>query len=210
MNSKRKCASCGKYFKPNERQSNNVSVFCSRDCVLDKANSAKPKSAMSAELLSARKGRKEKFIKSALSPRPRSLRAERRLTESAARILCHQLDMGKPCISCGKTQSPGEAFHAGHYRSVGAHPELSCDLTNIHLQCAECNTAKSGNIAGYREGLADRYGTKYAEWIDLVETPNGVNGCEWYKAMRAMMVADIKRLKKGEPAQIDWREGPPQ
>ena len=212
MNSKRRCASCGEYFKPSERQGKNVSVFCSRECVLDKANSTKPRSAMSAEIMSVRKRRKSRFIKSVMSPQayPLPLKTERKLTENAARMLCHQLDLGKPCISCGKAQSPGEAFHAGHYRSVGSHPEMACDMTNIHLQCAECNTAKSGNIEGYREGLAERYGTKYAEWIDLVEPPNGVLKSDWYRSTRKLMVEDIKRLKKGEPAEIDWREGPPQ
>ncbi|HFU0230446.1 TPA: recombination protein NinG, partial [Vibrio parahaemolyticus] len=55
-------------------------------------------------------------------------------------------DNGKPCASCGRYLS----LCAGHYRSVGAAPELRFNEDNVHGQCYECNGNKSGNAKEYR------------------------------------------------------------
>ena len=65
-------------------------------------------------------------------------------------------DANKPCISCG-TLGPSQ-WHAGHYKTVGGHPELRFNEDNIHRQCAQCNNFKSGNIAEYRPRLEYRIG----------------------------------------------------
>lgn len=65
-------------------------------------------------------------------------------------------DVGKPCISCQRHHT-GQ-WHAGHYRSTAAAPELRFDLDNLHAQCAPCNTYLSGNLVRYRVGLLERIG----------------------------------------------------
>ncbi len=76
-------------------------------------------------------------------------------------------DEGSPCISCGRHHQ-GQ-YHAGHYRSVGANPEMRFNESNIHAQCAPCNNHKSGNIIDYRLGLIARYGVEY---VDALEGPH--------------------------------------
>lgn len=73
-------------------------------------------------------------------------------------------DAGKPCISCGRHHQ-GQ-WHAGHYRSVGANPEMRFIEANIHAQCAPCNNHLSGNIINYRLGLIARYSVGYVESLE--------------------------------------------
>ena len=78
-------------------------------------------------------------------------------------------DHGKPCISCGRFH--GGQNHAGHYQSIGAHPELRFDENNCHLQCQPCNTQLSGNLIEYRKGLIDRRGVEIVEWLEGPHEP---------------------------------------
>ena len=73
-------------------------------------------------------------------------------------------DRGLPCISCG-------AFHnkmtAGHYKTLGAYPELRFHPDNCHGQCwYNCNRNRSGNIIEYRKGLVERIGIERVEWLE--------------------------------------------
>ena len=73
-------------------------------------------------------------------------------------------DAGNPCISCGRHHQG--AWHAGHYRSTGAAPELRFEELNIHLQCAPCNTHLSGNIVNYRPRLIEKIGLQGVDWVE--------------------------------------------
>jgi hypothetical protein len=57
-------------------------------------------------------------------------------------------------------------IHAGHYRSVGAHPELRFEPDNCHAQCAQCNNFKSGNLTEYRANLIKKIGLQRVEWLE--------------------------------------------
>lgn len=76
-------------------------------------------------------------------------------------------DAHLPCISCGRSNEV--KVNAGHYLSIGAHPELRFDEDNCHKQCEHCNTYKSGNQANYRPRLVERIG---AERVALLEGPH--------------------------------------
>jgi len=78
-------------------------------------------------------------------------------------------DRELPCISCGRHHQ-GQ-YHAGHYRSVGAHPELRFEESNCHKQCAPCNNHKSGNIVEYRINLKDRIGKEKLAWLEGPHEP---------------------------------------
>ena len=65
-------------------------------------------------------------------------------------------DLSDTCISCGRHHS-GQ-YHAGHYRSVGANPELRFLPSNCHKQCSACNNHLSGNISNYRINLIGKIG----------------------------------------------------
>jgi len=73
-------------------------------------------------------------------------------------------DADQPCISCQRFHS-GQ-YHAGHYRTVGANPELRFDERNVHKQCAPCNNHLSGNIINYRTGLLQKVGREVVEWLE--------------------------------------------
>jgi hypothetical protein len=78
-------------------------------------------------------------------------------------------DYGKPCISCKK--NTGAKMNAGHYRSVGAAPELRFNELNVHLQCEHCNSFLSGNIIEYRINLAKQIGIDNLEWLEGPHEP---------------------------------------
>jgi len=65
-------------------------------------------------------------------------------------------DADQPCISCGRHHS-GQ-YHAGHFLSVGARPELRFNEFNVNKQCAPCNTHLSGNAVLFRQGLIAKFG----------------------------------------------------
>ena len=89
---------------------------------------------------------------------------------------------GYPCISCGRHHK-GQ-YHAGHYRSTKAAPELRFEPRNIHLQCQPCNTHLSGNIIEYRKGLIARYGVEEVEWLEGPHDP------------KHYTIDDLKAIKK--------------
>jgi hypothetical protein len=85
-----------------------------------------------------------------------------------------QRDKDKPCISCGRFHQG--AWHAGHYLSRGARPELATHPDNVHKQCAPCNVHLHGNLIAYRVNLIERVGLEAVEWLEgpheIVKEPN--------------------------------------
>ena len=103
-------------------------------------------------------------------------------------------DADQPCISCGRHHQ-GQ-YHAGHYLSVGAHPELRFDPLNVHKQCAPCNTHLSGNAVLFRQGLIKKHGVEVVDWL---EGPNRVRNysIDDYKTIKANYTAKARELQKG-------------
>jgi predicted nucleic acid-binding Zn ribbon protein len=80
-------------------------------------------------------------------------------------------DAHLPCISCDSMPSDhdlitGSRWDAGHYRSVGACPELRFEPLNIHRQCVKCNRNLSGNAVEYRIRLVRRIGADKVDWLE--------------------------------------------
>lgn len=101
-----------------------------------------------------------------------------------------------PCVSCGRHHE-GQ-YHAGHYRTVGANPELRFEPLNVHKQCAPCNNHKSGDIVNYRITLVARIGAAKVEWLEGPHEPKRYT-IEDLKAIKAEYRAKIRALK-GEAA----------
>ena len=72
-------------------------------------------------------------------------------------------DEGLPCISCNGLTGKR---NAGHYRSVGAAPELRFEEKNCHIQCEKCNSYLSGNLIAYRKNLLVKIGIDSLEWLE--------------------------------------------
>lgn len=90
-------------------------------------------------------------------------------------------DAANRCISCNRDHS-GQ-YHAGHYISVGSHPELRFNTYNCHKQCAPCNNHLSGNQVRYRRYLVKKIG------IGKVESLEGNHDAKHYS------ISDLKRIK---------------
>lgn len=78
-------------------------------------------------------------------------------------------DKDLPCVSCGRFHD-GQ-WHAGHYMSTGARPELRFDESNVHKQCSACNTYLSGNLVLYRIELIRRIGLAEVERLEGPQVP---------------------------------------
>jgi Bacteriophage Lambda NinG protein len=78
-------------------------------------------------------------------------------------------DAGLPCISCGTFEAV--QWHAGHYLTTAARPELRFNEDNVHRQCSQCNKHKSGNVSAYRVGLIERIGLARVEALEGPHPP---------------------------------------
>ncbi|WP_025110107.1 recombination protein NinG [Pseudomonas sp. H1h] len=106
-------------------------------------------------------------------------------------------DADRPCISCGRHHD-GQ-YHAGHYRSVGANPELRFEPLNVWKQCAPCNTHLSGNLVNYRISLLQGIGAEKVEWLEGPHESRKYT-VEEIKTIKAEYRAKNRELKKGHAA----------
>lgn len=102
-------------------------------------------------------------------------------------------DAALPCISCGR--DTGAKRNAGHYRSVGAAPELRFNELNVHGQCEHCNSYLSGNLIYYRKGLIRRVGVEVVEWLESNHPPLKL-GIEELKQLKADYNRKARELEK--------------
>lgn len=102
-------------------------------------------------------------------------------------------DKDQPCISCGRHHQ-GQ-YHAGHYRTVGANPELRFEELNCHKQCAPCNNHKSGNIVEYRINLVERIGQENLDWLEGPHEPKKYT-IEQLKGIGAYYRQKTRELKR--------------
>ncbi|HEJ2113501.1 TPA: recombination protein NinG, partial [Pseudomonas aeruginosa] len=121
----RKCKNpeCGTTFVP-QRLGQRV---CSPACALAiKDKHAKP----ARKAIADRERREIKVRKERLKSRADHLREAQQAFNEFIRLR----DADQPCISCGRHHD-GQ-YHAGHYRTVAASPELRFEPLNVHKQCA--------------------------------------------------------------------------
>jgi hypothetical protein len=103
-------------------------------------------------------------------------------------------DAHLPCVSCGRHHE-GQ-YHAGHYLSVGARPELRFDELNVWKQCAPCNDHLSGNVVLYRKELINRIGLDQVERLEGPHEPKKYSVDE-LKAIKQTYKAKAKELQRG-------------
>ena len=165
---KRRCIVCKKSFT----QFRSTQKACSLKCAIDYSRQKEAKKKEQEEKRELRR-RKEglktlsQWLKEAQTEFNRFIRLR---------------DSREPCISCQRHHS-GQ-YHAGHYRSVGAAPELRFDEDNVHKQCAPCNNHKSGNAIDYRINLINKIG------LARVEKLEGPHEAKRYR------IEDAKEIKK--------------
>jgi FtsZ-binding cell division protein ZapB len=172
-------------------------AVCSPKCALAVVEVQKAKEKKSLALA----GRREiKVRKEKLKTRADHLREAQVAVNEYVRLR----DAHLPCISCDSTPNDndlmtGSRWDAGHYRSVGACPELRFEPLNIHRQCVKCNRNLSGNAVEYRIRLVQRIGTDKVAWLEGRHPPCKYTVDE-IKAIKAKYRAMTRELKKGEAA----------
>lgn len=107
-------------------------------------------------------------------------------------------DHGQPCISCQRHHA-GQ-YQAGHYLTVGAHPELRFEPDNCHKQCAPCNNHLSGNLIEYRKGLISKIGQDRVEWLEGPHEPvkYGIDDIKRTTAHYRAAVKQAAKVRMGE------------
>ena len=113
-------------------------------------------------------------------------------TQQAFNAWVRERDAELPCISCGRHHA-GQ-YHSGHYRTVGASPELRFEPLNAWKQCAPCNNYLSGNLINYRISLLQKIGEEKVIWLEGPHEAKKYT-IEELKAMTADYRAKTRELK---------------
>ena len=150
MNPK-KCAHCKAEFTPQRMGQKVCSPVCAQ---------------------SIAKKKREKVEKAADRQKMESLKSRAQWlkeAQTAFNAYIRVRDDKEPCISCGRHHQ-GQ-YHAGHYLSTGARPELRFEPLNVHKQCQPCNTHLHGNLILYRVALIKKIGLESVEWLEGPHEP---------------------------------------
>jgi hypothetical protein len=144
-----------------------------------------------------------KTEKSALQSKKRELIASKQAIKSrsdwvkeaqqAFNAWVRERDKDLPCISCQRHHT-GQ-YHAGHYRTTKACPELRFEPLNVHKQCSVCNNHLSGNILEYRINLIKRIGIELVDWLEGAHEPKKYT-IDDLKAIKAEYKEKLKQLQK--------------
>lgn len=133
--------------------------YCSHDCAA-KHGLAKARESKAKE--------KRKWVREQ-KERLKSRGDHTREAQQAFNAYIRARDAHLPCVSCG-TYTAGQ-YHAGHYRTTKAAPELRFDEANVHRQCAQCNNFDSGNLVEYRINLVKRIGQVEVDRLEGLTPP---------------------------------------
>ena len=148
---KRKCKICGTRYTPKE----SFQTWCfenGTDCAIE-----------TLRLKRKKKQRKEDAkTRERLKPRNKWLSEAQFQFNKFIRLRDERL----PCISCG-TVDAGQ-YHASHYYSRGARPDLRFNEDNVHKSCAQCNNFLSGNISEFRKALVRKIGQERVDALEIV------------------------------------------
>lgn len=149
----KKCRVCRQPFEPRQPMQAVCGVACAKELAASIRGKAEKQAAIKQR--KADRERKEK-----LKSRSELAREAQAAFNSWIRLR----DAGRACISCGRRHE-GQ-YHAGHYLSVGARPELRYEPLNVWKQCSPCNTHLSGNAVLFRQALVREIGLDRVEWLE--------------------------------------------
>ncbi len=118
-----------------------------------------------------------------------------RKAQAAFNAWIRKRDHDKPCISCGRHHE-GQ-WHAGHYLSTSARPELRFDEDNVHRQCQPCNVHLHGNLTLYRGELVLRRGLAVVERLEGPHDPKKFT-VDQLKSIRDDYRTRVRAMEKAE------------
>lgn len=189
---RRRCKICREWFIPKQSFQN----WCSPEHGFELSEQRRNKDREKAlAKLKKENQKKEREAKDKLKARKLAVKPLSYFTkqaQTAFNAFIRERDKNEPCISCGRFHE-GQ-YHAGHYRTTGANPELRFDEDNCHKQCAPCNNHLSGNIENYTPRLIDKIGQeRFDRLMGSHELPKWKR--EDYERIRDYYRAKLKELK---------------
>ncbi|URM24025.1 recombination protein NinG [Leclercia adecarboxylata] len=194
---RRKCKVCGEKFIP---QYDNIRWCCpAHGAIYALELRAKQKVKEAAKRIrekrQAEKESRDRQAKRRLEVKPLSYFRDQ--AQQAFNEFIRYRDRHHPCISCGRHHD-GQ-YHAGHFRTTGANPELRFNEDNCHRQCAPCNNHLSGNLIAYRPALIAKIGqARFDSLMGPHELPKWKR--DDYIRIRDEYRAKLKELKQQEIA----------
>ena len=198
---KRKCCNCKERYPVDEGMILPAGFFHSMNCVTEYSTN-KVRKQRASEL--KRKAKVDKQKHSTLKKKVSldNVRHQRKLTQQAfnkMRVL-EELkwfktgDLYPYCISCLQPLG-GDQWCCGHFKTSGGNSRLTFDRKNTYLQHnRNCNMAKSGDIDGYKKGLAYRFGEQEAKEI--------ISYCEQNTQAKKWTGEELSELRKGFNSEI--------
>lgn len=181
-----KCRECGSYYQKFQ----STQKVCSLKCAMamgKRTAAAKREKLAKSDRLQERK--RLKALKEKVKSRSQWLREAQAIFNKFIRLR----DRGQPCISCGRWANK---WDAGHYKTVGANPELRFHEDNVHRQCVPCNQHQHGNIVNYRLGLIERIGLEKVEWLERKDHAPQKLTVDEIKALIKVYKAKVKELER--------------
>lgn len=173
----KKCKNCKELFKP----ISTLSKFCSMACSLDALDKVKEKK-FKAETVK----KKREFL-------AKDTPFQKKKAQKSFNEFIRLRDAKFGCISCDKPFDWHGKWNAGHFKTVGARPDLRFNEDNCHKQCEQCNSYLSGNVAVYRLMLVAKIGEYRVNALDVVSAKK--YRCDDYIAINEQYQQKIKALK---------------
>jgi len=155
LSKNRRCSYCKKKVPSDSAKITGLKAFCSTEHALEWLKTDKGKSTL-------QKARRKKTAELRESLKTKSQYVKEAQVAFNAWIRLRDAD--KPCISCGRDHQ-GQ-YHAGHYRTTAAAPQIRFNTYNVNKQCSVCNNHKSGNIVEYRINLINRIGEEKVQELE--------------------------------------------
>ena len=189
-NKRNQCCGCKKRFIAVDMIQKPIGKFCTVDCMIEYARKPPPDNAEKVRKLDKKEDNLRKKVFYA-----NDLKTMKAKAQAAFNKYIRLRDDKEPCISCQRHHQ-GQ-YHAGHYKTVGAHSELRFNEDNCHKQCAPCNNHLSGNIENYRPNLIKKIGRESFDKI----TDHKVSvkwTCEMYAGIEIIYKAKLKQITIGE------------
>lgn len=180
MANKRRCPYCKNYNKTEDAIKVNISYFCSIEHATKYAYKNKNKGA---EI-------KRKEQKKAFKDNDKVLRLK--YAQKAFNAFVRERDKELNCISCDKDKNWHGQWHAGHYKTTKARPDIRFNEDNCHKQCSICNNHLSGNIGEYTPRLIEKIGQERFLALGLNKVKR--YSCEELKSIELEYKKKLKQL----------------
>ncbi|OBX09590.1 NinG recombination protein [Gallibacterium salpingitidis] len=182
-NKQYKCKVCGSYYT---KTISSLQKVCSVECAikLSKEQARKKREKLDKQ---ARKEHRKRL--EAIKTRAQWLKDLQKVFNQFIRLR----DKNEPCISCGRFHQ-GQ-WHAGHYKTVKAMPELRFNEDNCHKQCSVCNNYLSGNLTEYRINLIKKIGVERVAFLERKDHQKVKLTIDEIKALITVYKNKVKELQ---------------